>query len=214
MCVRLAATIARRRHTHKASIQPILQIALQNTIFNQHGAARGRAFVINGQAPAPIGQRPIIHHRNAGRRHTLANTPGKYRGAFAVEITLQPVTNGFMQQNAGPTSAQHNFHGTGWRRLGFQRNQRLPQSFIHSALPCFFIQQTVDLIPATQPVTAAFTLAIMFHHNRYIQPHQWAQICRPRAIGPHDLHRLPFPRKGGHNLHHAAIFATCIGIYF
>ncbi len=51
----LAAAVAGRLHAHQARILPVLDIALQDAVLDQGGALRGRAFVVDGERAAPVG---------------------------------------------------------------------------------------------------------------------------------------------------------------
>ncbi len=64
--------------------------------------------------------RAIVHDRAQLGGHLLSKTPGKSRRALAVEIALQPVTDRFVQQHAGPARSEHDGHLAGRGRHGLQ----------------------------------------------------------------------------------------------
>ena len=51
--VALAAAVAGRRHAHQPRVQPVLQVAAQDAVLDQHGALRGRALVVDVERAAP-----------------------------------------------------------------------------------------------------------------------------------------------------------------
>ena len=124
MGVALAPAVAGGRHAHQARIHGVLDIALEDAIFNQHIALAGVAFVIHVERAAAVGDGAVVQHGHAFGGHPLANPATESAGALAVEIALQPVANRLVQQDAGPTGAQHHGHFTGRRRARFQIGQR------------------------------------------------------------------------------------------
>ena len=103
MGVAFAPPIARGFHTHQAGIHRVLDVALQNAVFDQHIALTGMAFIVHVQRAAAIGQGAVVQHGHALCGHALANAAAESAGAFAVEVAFQAMTNGFMQEHAGPT---------------------------------------------------------------------------------------------------------------
>ena len=71
VCIGFAAAIAGRGNPHKSRVLPVLHIADQHAVLDQHILGRGRAFVINRDRPAPIRQRAVIQHRHAFGRDAL-----------------------------------------------------------------------------------------------------------------------------------------------
>ena len=57
--------------------------------------------------------------------HALADAARERRGALAVEVALEPVADGLVQQDAGPAGAEHHGHGAGRRRHRLEIHQRL-----------------------------------------------------------------------------------------
>ena len=72
-----AAAIAGRGHAHQPGVLPVLHIAYQHTVLDQHILGRGRALVINRDRPAPVGEGAIIQHRHAFGGDALAHEAGK-----------------------------------------------------------------------------------------------------------------------------------------
>ena len=59
------------------------------------------------------------------RRDALADAAAEGGTALAVEVALQAVTDGLVQQDARPARAQHHGHGARRRRPRIQIDQRL-----------------------------------------------------------------------------------------
>ena len=126
MRIRLPPPVAGRRHSHEARIQPVLQVADQDAVLDQHRAVGRGAFVIHRQAAATIRHRAVIDHGHTGGSDPLAQQVRERRGLLAVEVAFQAVPDRLMQQNARPAGAQHYRHLT--RRCGsaVQVDQGLP----------------------------------------------------------------------------------------
>src|SRR5262245_26861220 len=105
MRITLTAAIAGRGHTHQASIQAVLQVAAQDAVFDQHRTPCGYPFVIHIERTAPAWHGPVIDDRAQLRGHLLPDTTTECRNPLTVKITLQPVSNGFMEQDTRPTGA-------------------------------------------------------------------------------------------------------------
>ena len=92
----LAAPISGGVHAHQPGIHPVLHIAFQDAVLDQHRPLCRCALIIEGQrAPARI-NRAVIDHGDALGGDLLPHPPGKRRAAFAVEIAFQTVADGFM----------------------------------------------------------------------------------------------------------------------
>ena len=110
MCIGFAPPIAGGVNAHQPRILPVLHITFQDAIFDQYIPAAWRAFIINSNRAATIGNRAIINDGNAFGGNLLANASTKDRCAFAVKIAFQPMSNRFMKHDTGPACAKNYFH--------------------------------------------------------------------------------------------------------
>jgi hypothetical protein len=120
-----ATAVAGRLHAHQPGVEPVLEIAFEDAILDQHVARRRRAFIVDGQRSAALVHGAIVDHRHARRRHPLADSSGESRGALAVEIALEPVADRFVQQHPGPAGAADHRHFAGRGGDCFQVDQGL-----------------------------------------------------------------------------------------
>ena len=65
--VALAAAIAGGGHVHQPGIEPVLEIANQFSVFDQHCSFGGRTLVIGREGAAPVGNRAVVNNGNAWR---------------------------------------------------------------------------------------------------------------------------------------------------
>ena len=88
MRITLAPTVARGFDTHQTRIHAVLDIALQNAVFDQNISLAHMALIIDVERATPLRQSAIVQDRDALGRHSLANATRKGTGAFAVEVAL------------------------------------------------------------------------------------------------------------------------------
>src|SRR5262245_31397767 len=167
----LTAAIAGRGHTHQASIQAVLQVATQDTIFDQHRTPCGHPLVIHIERTAPAWNGPVIDHRAQLRRYLLPNATAECRDPFAVNITLQAMSNGFMEQDARPAGTEDNVHGTR-RRLDSVEIQNRPARCLTGILKILVMfQKNLVLQASTTASTAALAVIPVLGNAQNIEPH-------------------------------------------
>ncbi len=204
MRVALAPCVASGGDAHQAGVQAVLQIALQNAVFNQHIALRGVALVVHVERTAPIGQGAIVEHRHALGRHALANAPTERARPLAVEVALQPVAHGLVQQHTGPTGAQYHGHLPSRCRARLQVDQRGLHGFLHVRINLCVIK--VGQAKAPAPARRAhFTALALLGNDGERQAHQRTHISRQGAIGTRHQHHVVLACQARHDLHDARV---------
>ncbi len=142
--VAFAASVAGVGDAHQARGKLVAQVALQNSFFNQHGFLRGLAFVIYIQRSAAPGHRAVIDYRAFFAGYSLADQAGKGRSLLAIEIGFQAVSDGFVQQDAGPSRAENDFHFAGGSFARVELQDRLPGRFFREELGVFVAEEEVE----------------------------------------------------------------------
>ena len=94
----------------EAAGELVLQVAAEDAVFDQDVLLRGIAFVIDVERTAAVGDGAVVDHGAERAGHLLANAAGEGGDAFAVEVGLQAVADGFVEQNAGPAGAEDDGH--------------------------------------------------------------------------------------------------------
>ena len=125
-----APAVAGRLHAHQPGVLAVLHVADQLAVLDQHVAAGRRAFVVDGERAAPLGDGAVIDDGDALGGDLLAHQAGEGRGLLAVEIAFQPVADGFVQHDARPAAGQHDVERAGRRRDGLEIDQRLAQRLV------------------------------------------------------------------------------------
>jgi len=100
--IAFAPAVARGRHFHQTGVELVLQITRENAVLDQHRAMGRRAFVVDVDRAAARRHGAVVDHRAELRRDPLADAIAESRGLFAIEISLEAVTDRFVEQNAGP----------------------------------------------------------------------------------------------------------------
>ena len=118
------------------------------------------------------------------------------------------MTDGLVQQDAGPAGAKHNIHDARRRRHGTQVDAGDAQGFAGFGLPVGRVQQPVQ--PDTPAATGgpAFAAAILFDNDRYVHPRHRAHIADRGALWAQNLDLLDGGRDRGRNLHDTRIKAA------
>ena len=142
--IAFASTVSGRFNPHQPGILPVLHIADENPVFDQRRLARWRAFVVESDRAAAVWQGAVIEDGHAFCGDLLAHQPGKGRSFLAVEVTFQPVADGFVQKNARPAVAKRDIHDARPCRNSFEVDQRDPQRLVRFGLPVIFSDQTVQ----------------------------------------------------------------------
>ena len=128
-----APAVAGRLHAHQPRVLPVLHVAVEDAVLDQHGAIGRRAFVVDGERAAASRNGAVVDDGDALGGDALADQAGKGRGLLAVEIAFEPVADRLVQHDAGPARAEHDVHLAGRRRHGFEVGQRLAQRLVDRA---------------------------------------------------------------------------------
>ena len=208
----LTPTIACRGHAHQTGVQPVLHVALQDAILDQHIGPAGGAFVIDGDGTAAIGQGAVIDDGYARRSHPFAQKICESRGFLAVEVAFEAMTDGLVQQNARPARSENHGHLTSRSGHGVQVDQCLTQGFIDLGLPVFRGNPMIVDGASTNAMGAGFLTITLTHHQGNIQTDQRADISASFAVTTQNLYGLPRPGQGCGHLTNPAVGVASIGI--
>ena len=172
----------------------------------------GRAFVVDRQRAAAVRHGAVVDHGDALGRDLLAHQAGEGRGLFAVEVAFEPVTDRFVQHDAGPARAEHHVHLAGGRRYRFEIDQGLADGVVDRALPGIGGDETLVAFATAIAVAAGFLAVAVADHDRDGYAHQRPHVTIGLAVGPQNLDRLPGRGDAGRHLAHPRILGAGIGI--
>ena len=88
----------------------VAQIALEDSVFDEHGFLRRLAFIVDVERAATPGHGAVIDYRTFFAGYALADQSSESRRFLAVEVGFEAMAYGFVQKDAGPTGTEDNFH--------------------------------------------------------------------------------------------------------
>ena len=205
MSIALAPPVAGRSDPHQPRIEPVVDIALEDAVFDQHVFLGGRPLVVDRERAAATLERAIIDHSNAGCADACSDPARKGAGTLAVEIAFKSVADRLVQQHSGPAGAEQHSHLAGRRGDTLKVGERLGQRLVNRAVPAGRLKQPVIQPASAHPEAAGFAAAVTFGHDPDIEPDQRADIMRDKAIGADNLDHRPAGRQAGADLRYAGI---------
>src|SRR5262249_29853506 len=156
--VRFASAVARRRFAHETGVEPVLHVAAQDAVLDEHIAPGWRALVVDVQRTASIGDRAVVDDGHDLGGHLLADAPGECGNDLAIEVTLQAMADRFVEQDSRPARPEHDGHRARGRGHGRELQRRLPRGFAREALPPFGLE--IEIEGHTTAATEATDLAL------------------------------------------------------
>src|SRR3546814_7675334 len=110
------------------------------------------------------------------------------RGALAVEVAFQAVTDRLVQQDARPAGAEHDLHLAGRRRHRFEIDGRLAQSLVDTGSPRLRREIGGIAGAAAGAVAARLHAVALADDDGDVEPHQGAGLGDTIAVRADDLH--------------------------
>src|SRR5271167_5283691 len=147
MLITLAASVAGIGEAHQLRGEFVAEISLQNSILDQHGFLRGLAFVVNVQGATTPRHGAVVHHSALFAGYSLADQAGECRCLLAIEVGFQAVAHGLVQQNAGPSRTEHDFHVAGGSFARVELQNSLACSLLGKELWSLVAKKEVECNP-------------------------------------------------------------------
>src|SRR5438874_928658 len=95
----LAPRVPALRDPELFGVLPVREIRAQHAFLDEDGAARRRAFVVHRGGAALVGFGPVVADRDELARDLLADPVGVHRQALQVEIRLEAVADGLVDES-------------------------------------------------------------------------------------------------------------------
>ncbi len=205
---RLAAAIPRRTRAHEPRIQLILHVPAQNSVFNQRRALGRSSLIVDVQRAAPLRERAIINDRALRRSHALTDATREGRGSLAVEVSFEPVADGFVQQYSRPTGTQHHGHRAGGGRLRLEIHQRLTRGLATERQRQVIGNQLLERKAAARAGVTLLPTSVLLHEHGHVEAHQRAHVGRQLSVARRDENDFVDRRHTGGDLHDSRIEAA------
>ena len=161
----------------------VAQVALQDSVFDEHGVLGGLAFVVDVERAATPGHGAVVDHRAFFAGDALADESGERRGLLAIEVGFQPVTYGFVQQHAGPARAEHDFHLAGRGFASIELQNRLASRFFGEIFGSLFAEEEVERNASAAAGAAAGGVALGFGDAGNVHAGERLGIFGESAVG-------------------------------
>ena len=104
-----------------------------------------------------------------------------------MEVALEAVADGLVQQDAGPAGAQDHVHLARRAVDGVEVDQGLAQGLVHLGLPAFGRHPGLEAGSAAGAGAGALALAVLFDGDGDVQPDQGADVAHHPFVGAQDL---------------------------
>ena len=111
----------------------------------------------------------------------------------------------FVQQNAGPSGAEHDFHVAGRGFAGIKLEQRLAGGFLGKELRRLLAEKEIECNASAASGGAAGGVGIRFRDTRNIHTRERLRIFRKRAVGPDNQNVAQFVGIAGAHFFDARI---------
>jgi len=212
--IALAAAVARGLHSHEPRVEAILQIAAQDAVLDQHRTPGRRSLVVDVERATPLGDRAVVDHGDAGSRDSLADAAGEGRGLLAVEVALESVAHGLVQQDPRPAGAEHHIHGAGGAGHGVEIEGRNAYGLGNHGLPLGRREQAVEGVAAPHALVAdlAPPARCICGDHLHVEPHQGPDVTDQRAVARRHQHHAVLADEARHHLPHARVEAPGMGV--
>src|SRR3546814_18009545 len=113
---------------------------------------------------------------------------GKGRGALAVEIAFEAVTDRFVEQHAGPAGAEHHRHLAGWRRDGFEVHQCLGECDVDRAVPGPRLAPIVVEVAPAEAMENGLAPPILLDNDLDLAPPPRTQVLGAHTLAADEAH--------------------------
>src|SRR5208282_4835823 len=172
--VALAASVAGVFHAHETSRKLVAEIALEDSLLDQHGLLSRVALVIEVQRAAAPGHGAVVDDGASLAGYALADQSGESGSFLTVEIGFESVAYGFVQKNSGPTGAEDDFHFSRGSFAGVELQNRLAGGFTG---------EKVGGDAASAAGGAAGRIVFGFRNTRNVHAGQGLGIFSESAVG-------------------------------
>ena len=108
--VALAAAGAGVGRAHEAGGELVGEVAAEDSILDEDGLLGGVALVVDVERAAAVGHLSVVDDGDFFAGDFLADKTGEGGGLLAVEVGFEAVADGFVQQDAGPSGAEDDWH--------------------------------------------------------------------------------------------------------
>ena len=177
---RLPPPAAGRFDAHQARVEPVLHVAAQHAVFDEHLVLAGNALVVDVEAAALFAQVAVVVDRDQFARDAFADAPAVERRAAPVEIAFEPVADGLVQQHAAAARSDDHLHLAGRRRDAAEVDRRDARRLGRERLGRLAIEVRDRRSAAVADVARA-ALLLVARHDLHAERHERPAVVRRTA---------------------------------
>ena len=203
--VALAASVAGVGDAHQARGKLVAEIALQNSLFDEHGFLRGLAFVVDVERSAAPGHGAVVDDRAFFAGDALADEARECGSFLAIEVGFESVADRFVQQDAGPSGAEDDFHFSCGSFAGVELQDCLAGGFFGEKFGILVAEEEVEGDAASAAGTAAGGVVFGLGDAAHIHAGERLRIFGEGAVGGDDENVAEFVGVAGANFFDAGI---------
>src|SRR6185437_7224438 len=104
----------------------------------------------------------------------------------AIEVSLKPVTNGLMQQHAGPTWTEHDFHFASRGLAGIQLQHSLAPCFLGEILGSLLAEEEIECDASAASRAPTGGIGFVTRDAGDVQSRQRLRVLCVGAVGSND----------------------------
>ena len=171
--------------------QPVVHVADEDAVLDQHVALARVALVVDVDRAARVGDRAVVDHGAQLRRDQLAELPGVVRRLLAVEVGLEPVADRLVQQDARVAGAEHDRHLARRCIARVEHRDRDPRRLapVRRGI-ALRRREVVHAVAATAAARARLALAVLLGDRAHAEPHQRLDVRRHPTVAGEQQHLL------------------------
>src|SRR5438067_1328891 len=172
-------------------VQVIVEVPLEHAVLDQHLALAGIAFVVDVDGAAAAGNSAVVDDGDELAGHIFPELSGEERRAFADEVGLEPVPDGFVEEDSAPSWRQPHRPRSRGRRHRAERRHGLPRRLTPDLLRGKILEEA-EVDPAAAAVEAGAALALLSEGDAlHGEPAEVLPILGEMAqsVGDEDLAR-------------------------
>ena len=205
----LAAAVAGGRHAHEARVEAVLQVAAQDAVLDQHGAAGRRALVVDVERAAAVGDRAVVDHGDrAARRRCWPMRPLKAETFLRLKSPSRPWPTASCSRTPGQPGPSTTVIVPAGASTALQVAQRLIGGGAHPAQIAVVVGEKGELDAAAAAGGALLALAVLLGDAGDAEADERLDVADDDAGRGHHQDDLLLDAEAGQHVGDARIVAA------
>src|SRR2546430_2657266 len=176
-------------------------------------ADQRRALVHDGERTGAVRARPVVDPRHEVGVALLAHPSRERRGSLAVEVALEAVADGLVEQDARPARPEHDGHRAGRSVPGAELEDGLARRLPREPAPALVLEEEVERDAPAAAVGADLALAALLGDRGHVESRQRPDVADRPARGRRDQRHDLLARERHDHLRDAWIGGPCRAVH-